>query len=246
MRFLIRLTLCSLAFCSVVPPASAQERDVSIFDIRAPVSAQAFDPTRFFPSRYITDRSSVRIVYTGDDYAWPVYAIAIAAGCEDDEVVSRNECNLRLTARMVRAPAPLDMDRPRQRGTHLLRQLAERGAATPPQIAAALAEVGTEWLEADVRACPGALSVLRRSAEASWMPTTIIYLDQPPTPIDFLAGLTMHADTVRVEFQQHARRSSYSGDIAEGTPTGWAVELATALEPCWRPATAPPPWSGAD
>ena len=246
MRFLTRLTLCALILGGLPTPLLAQEREASIFDLRAPVRALAFDPTRFFPSPYIADRSSVRIVYTGDDYAWPVYSIAIAAGCTEDPVITRQACVSKLTARMVRAPAPPDMGRPRQRGIHLLSQLLDRGASTPPQIAAALSGVGTEWLEADLRACPGALDVLRQSTGTAWTPGVIARLDGDPTVTDYLAGLTLHADLVQVEFQQHTRRSTYLGDIAEGTPTGWAVALAAAIEPCWRPASAPPPWSSTE
>ena len=51
-------------------------------DVRAMVQQAAFDPTTYFPSRYIRDSSIVRIAYTGDDYGWPVYSIAIAEGCK--------------------------------------------------------------------------------------------------------------------------------------------------------------------
>lgn len=241
MRFLTRLVLCSLAIASMAAPAVAQEP--SILDIRDPVRAMAFDPTRFFTTAQGRDGSDVRILYTGDDYGWPIHAIAIAAGCQGDEGLSPEACATRLTARMVRAPAPPGMDRPRQRGTYLLGQLAQRNATTPPRIAAALSEVGTEWLEADLRTCEAALTVLRRADEADWTPNSFINLDRPPTAVDYLAGLTMHADMVQVEFQQHSRRSTYRGEVAEGTPAGWADTLATAIEPCWRPASAPPPWA---
>lgn len=243
MHFLTRLALCTLAVAGMATPAVAQEP--SIFELREPVRALAFDPARFFTTSEGRDRSSVRILYTGDDYGWPVYTISIAAGCRGDEELSPEACATRLAARMVRAPAPPGMDRPRQRGTYLLGQLAQRGATTPPRIATALSEVGTEWLEADLRTCEGALAVLRRADEADWTPNSFINLDRPPTAVEYLAGLTMHADMVQVEFQQNFRRSTYRGEVAEGTPAGWADALATAIEPCWRPASAPPPWATA-
>ena len=39
----------------------------------------------FVPSQYIEDQSGVRISDTGDDFGWPVYAIAVAEGCLDGE-----------------------------------------------------------------------------------------------------------------------------------------------------------------
>ena len=103
MRFLTRFVLCSLAVAGMAAPVVAQE--ASIFELRDPVRAQAFDPTRFFTTAQGRDGSSVRILYTGDDYGWPIHAIAIAAGCQRDEGLSPEACATRLTARMVRAMA---------------------------------------------------------------------------------------------------------------------------------------------
>jgi hypothetical protein len=241
----VRLALWSLVLGVLAQPVLAQDGDrPSIFDLRAPVRALAFDPTHYFRSPSSADPSIIRIVYTGDDVGWPVYAIAVANGCIDGEADARDQCASRLRARMVRAPAPPGMDRPRQRGLHLLDQLAKRGATSTPLIRAALAEVGTEWLEADLRTCPGVLAVLNRATEPAWVANAIANVGRDPTVVDYLEGLTLHSDMVQVEFQQHFRRSTYRGDVADGTPGGWAEDLATAIEPCWRPASARPPWSG--
>lgn len=66
----------------------------------------AFDPVKFFPSQYVKDHSGVRISDTGDDYGWPVYAIAVTEGCIPWENNPRDQCGSRLRARLVRAPAP--------------------------------------------------------------------------------------------------------------------------------------------
>jgi len=243
MRFPLHIALWPLVLGALAQPVLAQDQQsVSVFDLRDPVRALAFDPTAYFPSPSIRDRSIIRIVYTGDDYGWPVYAIAVAEGCVDGEAVG-DQCASRLRARMVRAPAPPAMERLRQRGLYLLNELGKRGATSTPLIRAALAELGTEWLEADLRACPGAVAALGRASDARWTPNAVTRFDHDPTVADYLEGLTLHADAVRVEFQQHFRRSTYIGDAGEGTPAGWAVDLAAVIEPCWRPANTPPPWS---
>lgn len=187
-------------------------------------------------TRDVGDPSIIRIAYTGDDYAWPVYSIAISEGCFEGETSSR-ECGSRLTARMVRSPAPPDMTRTRQRGSHLVRGLVERRATSRSSIRSNLRALGIEWLEADLRACPGVSSLLARSARLLWVPEEV----SNPGPRDEIR-LVLHADIVQVVFEQYARRATYDGYMSEGSPAAWAVELAEALEPCWRPARVTPPW----
>ena len=207
-------------------------------DVRAMVWQAAFDPTTYFPSPYIRDRSIVRIAYTGDDYGWPVYSIAIAEGCIDGETIPRDDCASRLRARMVRAPADPDSERLRVLGARLVARIEGTGASSPEEVRRALGEMNLEWVEADLRTCPGAITALARSAEADWVPDAITN----PRPEDDMMGLVLHADIVRVEFSQYARLTSYSGWIAEGSPAAWAVGFASTLEPCWEPASEPPPW----
>jgi hypothetical protein len=212
----------------------------SVADVREAVGRIAFDPARYFPSAYVSDRSIVRITYTGDDYGWPVYAIAIAEGCVEGETVPRDQCASRLRARMVRAPAPDGMTRPRQRGVRLVNQLVERKATSSEQIRAALDQIGPEWVEADLRTCPGATEALSKAGEAAWAPEAVVN----PKPTDELS-LVLHADIVRVELQQYARLTTYRGWLAEKSPAVWADGLAAVLEPCWRRADAPAPWRAA-
>lgn len=219
--------------------SGAQDTDLPAQpDVRALVQQIAFDPATYFPSPYIRDRSVVRITYTGDDYGWPVYAIAIAEGCVDGETVPRNNCASRLRARMVRAPGALGASRPRQAGSQLVSRVKEAGATSAEEVRHALRGAGLEWLEADVRECPDALAVLSRSAEAVWVPDAVAN----PTSGDEMSGLVMHADIVRVEFQQYARLTTYHGWLADRSPAAWAVELASVLEQCWRPMPIDPPW----
>ncbi len=211
-------------------------------DIRAIVQEVAFDPSTYFPSRYGRDRSIVRIAYTGDDYGWPVYSIAIAEGCLDGETDPKDNCASRLRARMVRAPSFAEATRPRHHGARLVARVTETGARSPQEVRQALTNIDLEWAEADIRTCSGASAALARSAEAVWVPDAVAN----PSPDDDILGLVLHADIIRVDIQQYARRTSYSGWIADGSPAAWAVEMANTLEPCWEPALATAPWAGPD
>jgi hypothetical protein len=240
---LARRALFTLTFlfspCAV---ATAQEGAASIFDLRPLVAEAAFDPTVYFPSRVYPDASFLRVTYTGDDYGWPIHAFAVAEGCVDREPTADASCRGRLRARMARAPASAETTRPRHRGVQLLSRLAEQGATTPPLIRAALTDLGVEWLEADLRTCPGATEALRSLEDVSWTPVPSFDLDQ----LQYVSSLVMHADYIRLDVRHFARTATYAGWIAPNSPGLWAVEFAEVLEPCWRPAPVPPPWSPTD
>lgn len=195
----------------------------------------AFNPESFFRDEY-HHQPVVTVTYTGDDYAWPVYSIAIFDGCHADEP-RVDACRSALRARMVRSPAPPDMQRPRERGGDLVRRLFDEGKTSRMALRSALTRMGVEWKEADLRRCPSAMGALEKSAKLEWVPTEI----SNPTPKDEIS-IVIHADIVEVTFQQYGRSSIYSGYIADGSPAAWAEDLAASLEPCWVDATTPPPW----
>lgn len=236
MRFLIGLTLCVLLFGSWGQYAHGQT--VSVPETLAAVHQMAFDPARYFSSRYVTDSSMIKITYTGDDYGWPVYAIAVAEGCVDREDVQQDNCTSRLRARMVRAPAPPDLTRPRQRGSYLIGEIVAKGAVSFDQIRTTLSEINPEWVEADLRTCPGAMDALKRSSEAVWVPEAVA----EPDSDDGFVEIILHADIIEVELRQYARRASYRGWITEDSPAAWAENLAAVLEPCWGAARVAAPW----
>ncbi len=236
MRPLASLTVYVSFFASWGQDAQGQAASVS--ETRAAVRAMAFDPARYFPSREGADRSMIKITYTGDDYGWPVYAIAVAEGRVDQEDVQQGDCASQLRARMVRAPAPANLTRPRQRGQYLVGEIVGEGAASSEEIRIALTKINPEWVEADLRACPGAMDTLKRSSEAVWVPEAIAEPDSDAGYVEVI----FHADIIEVELQQYARRASYRGWIAKDSPAAWAESLAAALEPCWRPARAAAPW----
>lgn len=85
----------------LITPAAARDAQPS-FDFRERTRALAFDPARFFSEQ---SEPAMSVRYLGDDYGYPVYAIAVRRGCTDaDRGEGRRTCGERLIARMVRSP----------------------------------------------------------------------------------------------------------------------------------------------
>jgi hypothetical protein len=100
-----------------------------------------------------------------------------------------------------------------------------------------LDRAGLEWVEADLNSCPGATRKFEEGRLIVWVPIEIFASVRPPT-----REVVMHADNVEVVFTDSSRRTTYQGYVAPGSAAQWAVELAAALDACWRPLVAVAPW----
>lgn len=205
-------------------------------DLARRISAVAFDPTTFFRNEYGLP-SLIRIAHV-DHFRRPIYSISIEDGCLEGEAWS-DACLSRLTARMVRAPAPPSMRNERDRSIHLARQLVQRRATTRAAIRSQLASLRLEWMEADLTSCPGIRETLARAANLNWVPEEIT---GPPLPNGDVR-IYLDTDSVQVAFDTGFITSTFEGVPTQGSPGSWATELAAALEPCWRPARTAPPWN---
>ncbi|MDF7775027.1 hypothetical protein P1X14_07205 [Sphingomonas sp. AOB5] len=223
-----------LAAALLLPVSAHAQAGWDLQRVHREVAAIAFDPARFFE----TDsefRDLIRIRYVGDDRNWPVYSIVIRDACNGRPA---EQCSQGRIARMVRAPVPPQgAERPRWRGSALVIGLTGKGIRSRSDLVNALDGARLDWVEADLTTCPGAMAQLAKARDAQWVLPELV----SPQPADSIE-LVIHADTVRVEFRSHLRRSIYDGRIAEKSPGQWAAELARTLEPCWKPASAPPPW----
>ncbi|HRE45380.1 MAG TPA: hypothetical protein PKY87_15605 [Terricaulis sp.] len=100
-----------------------------------------------------------------------------------------------------------------------------------------------EWREAELNACPGAIDVFSQLESAHWVaPEMLRWPDLPPGST-IVAHPRFHHPIVDITISYSGRGTTrFSGYLDEGGPGGWAHYLAAALEPCWRPTQAPPPW----
>lgn len=215
-------------------PAAAQEPPPS-YDFRERTRALAFDPARFFPER---SEPAMSVRYLGDDYGFPVYAIAVRRGCTDaDQGEARRTCGERLIARMVRSPFEGEPPRPRARGQRLFGTIARSRPRNDDALLRLLDDTGLEWLEADVRGCPAAMAHLATGRDLEFSSAA----DLTGRPFE----IVLHADKISFEIGDYLMRSRYEGWAKPGSPGAWANDFAASLETCWKPSTAPVPWRAA-
>ena len=104
-------------------------------------------------------------------------------------------------------------------------------------------DVAASWREADLKTCPGAVAALLSLENARWF-------DFDDADRDAIAGrevdsLTVVADGdfVTVRAQGFAASTYAASTLGEEAGTsGWAQQMLKVVEPCLKPASAPPPW----
>lgn len=230
---MIRLAPLAAILVAVATPAMAQ--DTPGYDFRERTRLLAFDPGRFFAGRF---EPMIAIRYMGDDYDYPVYALALQAGCNPaEQPEQRLDCGRRLIARMVRSPYDGTPPRPRARGQRLFGTLTTARPDSDDALRRALDAAALEWVEADVRQCAPAMAHLATLRDVRF--TLPIDLDKP------LFEMVLHADKVRIDTGDYLTRSHYEGWAKPGTAGAWADAFAKSLEGCWKPASAPVPWRAA-
>lgn len=231
-----------IKFCAIIAapllahtPFASEARPS--YDFRERTRALAFDPGTFFQGH---PKPWMSVVYSGDDYGFPVYSIAIRKGCTRDDVgEARRACGNRLTARMVRAPFQGTPHRPRYRGQALFGALNGKAIADDTGLRTALSQYGLEWLEADVTQCAPAMDLLGKTGGLSFFVEAPVPRVGPPPPV------VLHADTITLEYRGgYLVEARYFGWVAPGSPGEWADRFAQSLEGCWRQAQVAPPWEG--
>jgi hypothetical protein len=217
----------------LITPLAAQD-SASTYDFRERTRVLAFDPGRFFPE---SSGPAMSVRYLGDDYAYPVYTIAVRKGCtRDDQGEARRTCGERLVARMVRSSFQGTPPRPRARGQRLFGMIARDEPQNDEALVRLLDNAELEWLEADVRQCPAAMAHLATGRDLRFSPIT----DQSEP-----AEIVLHADKITFEVSDYLVKSRYEGWLKPGSPGAWANDFASSLETCWKPSTAIVPWRAA-
>lgn len=215
-------------------PALAE--DQGEFDLHNTLLADAFDPETFFQDRY-RFAPLLTIRYLGDDWDYPVYAIALFEGCHSDDPEGDRSCQNRLQARMMRAPYDGEPGRPRWRGSKLLGDLRTSGVASREALLDALDTGMVEWLEIDLAECPSGLNYAKKVEGVRWFGESLV--TEPASQITIMA----HFDTIDMRFRpNHYSDFRYSGYVDDDVPSGWADGFARSLENCWKPSKATPPW----
>lgn len=215
----------------IVAPLAAQNASRT-YDFQERTRTLAFDPARFFPEGF---ELAMSVRYLGDDYGYPVYAVAVHKGCTaDDRGEARRTCGERLTARMVRSPYEGKPPRPRARGQRLFAMIAQSKPQSDDALLPLLDKAGLEWREADIRKCPTAMAHLRSGQDLRF---SAVLGEAAQAP-----QIVLHADKVSFEIGGYLTRSRYEGWLKPGSPGEWADDFVASLEPCWTPSMALVPW----
>jgi hypothetical protein len=179
--------------------------------------------------------------YTGDDWAWPVYAFALQ--WRIDQICREGVCDHQWRALMNRAPAAPDADptaanfRPRWRGmytTGALELLMEQHPDA--EIDELISLLPIEQVETNSDSCDGLIDHLGTFSEVIWLNDETITRLQLPDPDTDQIIFSLHADRMSIDF------SSFRGSISSqhlvpetGNVAGWADEFVRLVEPCWQP-----------
>ncbi|HEV2745934.1 MAG TPA: hypothetical protein VGW34_01380 [Allosphingosinicella sp.] len=204
--------------------------------LSARVREIAFNPNTFFKQETLLE-PLISITYTGDDWGWPVYAIALHEGCVRPEPVGPR-CWYRRTARMMRVHGLASHERPRTAGRLLIDRIDAKAPRTDEEIKTVLDGSELDWLQADLNACPRAAALISKTKNMDWVGSEI-HSPVRGGPITY----AVHADDTMIHLRSSIQQvSMFSGLPRGNNPAAWAKKFYQALQPCLKPASAPWPW----
>ncbi|HMP44241.1 MAG TPA: hypothetical protein PKD99_03975 [Sphingopyxis sp.] len=240
--------------------------------------ALAHDPTRFFavrpwsawndpvspdvfPDQYPGGMIDIR--YTIALRRYMGWTMAIDMACEEQGNTEQpSSCNVMARVSRIRE---FDLDDPSDQlaDKEIAAELRARGHPTSPAELAEDMEIYMEWLEADLRQCRGAMTLLRKfpARQTSLWPDSLFnLLDGELRPIirrtdeDREVTVTADGDAIAIRARSagvnNGRKNFEHGpyfmtirEANRGDYYDWAKKLATTIEPCLKPAAVPSPWS---
>lgn len=170
------------------------------------------------------------VLYKGDDYAVPVYSMAIAF--VDNGFV----------ARIVRSKREVQ-ERPRAAGYRLLAKVGDARANSDGELKRLFDSGAVEWLETRIEDCPHAAQRVNALRHSKWSVDpdsrwSNIHEKGDPLPI------VLHADRVAIGYRNYLQTLAYDGYLNgdEEHVTTALSDLMETLEPCWKPSNAVAPW----
>lgn len=144
----------------VAKPSAIDDYIEKVVALRTEAAALGFDPNKLF-EKGRGEREIVTVAYMGDDFGWPVFSLAVIKGCFGWK--AGQGCGWKGAVRTVRAPAPPDLRRPRERGSNLMKHVLRSSGSMRDK----LDQAGLEWLEADLDKCPGAAAQFEKAGDLS-------------------------------------------------------------------------------
>jgi hypothetical protein len=188
------------------------------------VLAEAFQPDDY-PAELAGSELILNVAARAKDDILPAYSFAVFYSCTN---IGSNQCRRDYLARLLRIP-------PDEYRNSLALAGRLQGASGDAAARKIMDEAGLDWLQADLRACPDALDALEAVRTSTWGPKPHYGLVEPD-------GILVHPAIVRIEMAGMDETTSYKGWVLADGPPAAVRQLLAILDPCWKPAPAPPPW----
>lgn len=223
-RGLVFLILLELIFPAL---SYAQNSNFQrILETRDKLNSGIFDPANL---PFDGEETLLTARYTGDDYGWPVWSMAIVRSCAPRSYPCAQD---RLKIRTIRA-FPIKTDgRPRNKGSSLTSQI-NTFIMQGESIESAISKSNIAWDFVDIDSCPAAKTLFETAPDQKWVSDDIFERRIIPY---------LHADSVEVKLYS-ARAIILYKDIPTGDqPSAWASALMEAAIPCLTQSYMTPPW----
>ena len=204
-----------------------------LMEVRKKILDQVFNPDRFVGKNGNYSQPIIGVVYTGDDWAWPVYATGIFRGCR--KPISEDysgPCEPEFWALKLSAATNSGTGRPRHAGSRLTQNVYELlQSSTATTIDEAMSRVNTDWQFTTFSMCPSAQLAL----------DDLGTIDLDIAALKKHSGHYLHSDYVTIKIK-HAQQSITVKSPVNDPFGKWATALDEALQYCWQPAKLPKPW----
>lgn len=216
--------------------------EISSSQAHAAIWHGPFSANSFFPEHFVGPDLTAR--YIGDDYGWPVWAVAAKLACPNPETLDRSSAcepeERDWVIRQAAAPEIQEGARPRRNGFAFSQQM-QVGLQANSDVNTVARDAGLIWREARMSACPVAQEAFDAFRNVSWLPTNhpLVYTSDE-------LNLVLHADKIQLTLQTYLQETTFTGWLAEGNPADRFNAFVVALEPCWTTPSVPAPWEETD
>lgn len=239
---MIELVLSGLV--AIAAQEELEPRDIELVEIaRRSLWSELFDPSQLGIEPEI-GKVVVRAQYSGDDYDWPVWALAIEwdtdIGCNTEDR-PRQPDEWRAIVHRSAVPPNLAQERgqvrPRARGIYAVRQFAlllSQHPETDPEDLVAGAVV--ERFTANNEMCGSLVDRIHEIPSRSFLGDELHVQVAPRSDEDAIL-FSIHADRLNVELNSRWGITRVEDMVPrDGNIARWAVDLVEHLETCWSSA----------
>lgn len=229
-RMLRILPLLLLALPGVAVAQGQKPSLSATYTAAGRLTATVFDPDRIFAGEFAAnsmEEVTLTVAASARDDAFPAYSLAAAYTCKP-EGADTIQCGY--TVRMLRVNRLGEDLEPTFK---LAREAAT--ARSEADLSDILDDAKLEWVQAELFDCKGGLEAYDAIRLADWRPGLHHGMNENPDMI-------LHPAQIRVMMMGDGGKSTYQGWVFNPGVPAAVARFLDVMEPCWKPAKAPPPW----